>query len=99
MKSLNPDASVVQRAALRSFYLGVEQKYVGKKLIFSSFPIFGRFFVVLSLLPFLALSGDHSSLSFVPSTASQPTKLHICVAHIPPPLLHLLRLSLSPLTP
>ena len=45
---------------------------------------FGRFFVLLSLLLFLALSGDHSSLSFVPRTASPPTKLHTCVAHIPP---------------
>ena len=43
------------------------------------------FFVLLSLLLFLALSGGHSSLSFVPLTASPPTKLHTCVAHITPP--------------
>ena len=56
--------------------------------ILSSQQIFfflGRFFVLLSLLLFLALSGGHSSLSFVPPTASPPTKLHTCVAHIPPP--------------
>ena len=71
----------------------------GKKLFFYFLSPRGSFFCLLSLLLFLALSGGHSSLSFVPPTASPPTKLHTCVAHIPPPLLHLLRVSLSPVTP
>ena len=57
----------------------------GKKMCFLLFSFFGRFFVLLSLLLFLDLSGDHSSLSFVPPTGSPPTKLHTCVAHITPP--------------
>jgi hypothetical protein len=48
------------------------------KLLFS-------LFVFWALLLFLALSGVHSSLSFVPPTASPPLKLHTRVAHILPP--------------
>ena len=96
MENLNLDASVVQRAALRSFWegWGFEAKcdQMQKKIVFftfcllsGSFPFFGRFFVLPSLLLFLALSGGHSSLSFVPPTASPPLKLYTRVAHIPPP--------------
>ena len=76
-----------------------------KKIAFFTFcllggyVVFSYFFVFLPLLLFLALSCGHSSLSFAPPTAPQPTKLHTRVAHIPPPLLHLLRLSRPPPTP
>ena len=90
LKSLNLDASVVQRAALKSFLgrLGGRGKVrpnAGKKMFFLLFVSSRIFFCLLSLLLFLALGGGHSSLSFVPTTVSPPTKLHTRVAHIPPP--------------
>jgi hypothetical protein len=57
----------------------------GKKMFFLLFVSSRIFFCLLSLLLFLALGGGHSSLSFVPTTVSPPTKLHTRVAHIPPP--------------
>ena len=57
----------------------------GKKMFFLLFVSSRIFFCLLSLLLFLAVSGGHSSLSFVPPTASPPTKLHTRLAHIPPP--------------
>ena len=81
--------------------MGVEAKccQMSEKKCFFYFLSSQRIFFSLSLLLFLAFSGGHSSLSFVLPTASPPTKLHTRLAHIPPPLLHLLRLSGPPPTP